>query len=574
MKSLKDTNFSFFRKRYLVLFDYARGSKDLSSLLVFGFFLLFFLYIYMIMPVVSSGDDHFFHFRFAEQIAHNPDGFLDSFRDFKTLYFTNIADGGHFMYYNFLFYLVLIPFTYLTPLYLGIKLFAVMILALIGLILYSFIKDLGIKYPFLWSVGFFSVIGLGSYWRLFLSRPFVFSPLIILMLVWALHKKKPFWIFSLSFICLFWHTATFLVPLGVAVLYFLIHYFYERKWLWKELVLVFLGTASSVAVAMLIDPGFVTSIKDNLFGVLAEASKIGGNSANIQEGNEVYPKNFFDLFNQNIFLCSMFIIASVLYVQDFLWHLDEINILKKEIKGREMLKLFFFVMSSVFIVAIPLVSGRFADFFIFFGYIFVVLMFSEIFLNAEYKRNKLKKSIGYALIVCLLYIFIGNALNLKESIATNGTRPETFSVVGRYLSENLEEGEVVFNTDWSWFSQLYYYAPKQNYVIGLEPKLTYVRDGRLYWLWQNVGYGYVCEEEKCEEKESIRDGNLRNDDMVLKWAETEGDKIAEVVTQEFKSNYIVTSGDFSYLNYVLNNNQKFEKVVETPDRLYVYKISP
>ena len=162
--------------------------------------------------------DHYFHFRFAERLLQN--GFFNSFRDFKTLFFTGIAHGEHLLYYNFLFYLLLIPFTYISPLFLAIKLYAIIALSLIGVIIFYFFKKNEIKYPFLWAVGFFTAIGLGSFWRLFLSRPFVLSPLIIILLVLAIHKRKFFWIFILSFLPLFWHTSTFFVPILVMIVYF------------------------------------------------------------------------------------------------------------------------------------------------------------------------------------------------------------------------------------------------------------------------------------------------------------------------------------------------------------------
>jgi hypothetical protein len=330
----------------------------------------------MFLPVVSSGDDHYFHFRFAERFIQN--GFLNSFQDFKTIYFTNVANGDHLLYYNFLFYLVLIPFTLINPLYLGIKLFAAISVSFIGTILYFFIKKMNIKYSFLWAIGFFSVIGLSSFWRLFLSRPFVLSPLIILLLIWAVYEKKYFWVFIFSFIILFWHTATFLLPLAVVILYFLCYFFYQKKYLWKEVFLVFLGTSLSVFVAFLIDQGFFISIRDNLFSVLGSVLDFSKNTIKIQEGMEVYPKNFFDLLNQNIFLCIMFIFTSIFYIFNLLKEIKQNVNFNDNVKNKKVVTMVFFVLSSLFIVAINFISNRFSDFFIFFGWIFVVFVLSKL----------------------------------------------------------------------------------------------------------------------------------------------------------------------------------------------------
>ena len=197
------------KKEFEKINIFLRKNQSVSFLLVFGFFLISFLLIYIKLPVLSSSDDHYFHFRFAEKMLQN--GFFDSFRDFKSIYFTNIAQGQYFIYYNFLFYVVLLPFTLIIPLFLAIKLYAIVIVSLIGVIIYYFFKKIGIRYSFLWAVGFFAIIGLGSFWRMFLSRPYVFAPVFILLIILAMYKKKYFRLFVLTFLYLFWHTAT--IPL-------------------------------------------------------------------------------------------------------------------------------------------------------------------------------------------------------------------------------------------------------------------------------------------------------------------------------------------------------------------------
>ena len=551
--------------------NFFTNNEIASFLVVFGFFLISFLLIYMNLPVLSSSDDHYFHFRFAERFIQN--GFFSSFSDFKSIYFTNVASGEHLLYYNFLFYAALVPFTFITPLFLGIKLYAVVIISLIGVILFQFIKNMGIKYPFLWAVGFFASIGLSSFFRLFLSRPYVFSPLIILLLILVIHRKKYFWIFFLSFIPLFWHTSTFFVPILVAIVYFLVYAFYKKEYLWKELLLVFFSNLLSVIIAILIDPGFFISIKDNLFSVLSSVLNFSGSTLDvINEGGEVYPKNFFDLFNQNMFLCVMFLSASVIFALSFLKEIKNILSFDDIQKSKKIITSVFFVLSSVFIVAIPNISNRFADFFIFFAWIFIALIFSEVFYYVEFTKISLKKTLGYAVFVCLIYLFLNNGLQLNQTFANSGSRPETFSEIGNYLSKNLKKGEVVYNVTWNWFPQLYYYAPEQNYVIGLEPKLTYLYSPKIYWLWQNISKGYVCETEKCPEKDLERDRSFRKRDLFLKWSKNEGDKIANTIINDFKSHYVVSSKEFGYLNNVLDNNKNFKKVVNSKDQYFIYRI--
>ena len=483
--------------------------------------------------------------------------------------------GEHLLYYNFLFYTVLIPFTFITPLFLAIKLYALIVVSLIGVIIFLFLKKIGIKYSFIWTVGFFSILGMSSLYRLFLSRPFVLSPLIILLLILAIHKKKYFWIFILSFIPLFWHTATFFVPILVVIVYFLVYAFYYKKYPWKELLSVLGGTICAVLITLSIDPGFFNSIRDNLFSVISGVLDFSGNKINvINEGGEVYPRNFFDLFNQNLILCLMFLSSMVFYGLTLLKEIKNIKNFDESLKSKRVLTTVFFVLSSVFIVAITIISNRFSDFFIFFAWVFIAIVYSDVFLNLKFAELNIKKFITVAFFVCLAYLLSNNALQLNYNFAQNGSRPETFAEIGNYLSNNLEKGDVVYDVTWNWFPQLYYYAPEQNYVIGLEPKLTYLYNPRLYWLWQNLSRGYVCGNEKCLEIEQKDSKEMRNKETVLPWIKEKGNNIADVVINDFKSHYIVSSNEYVRLNNVLNNSKRFEKVLTSHNQYYIYKVLP
>lgn len=559
----------FFKDKIKKINVFLMEQEVTSFFLVFGFFVIYFFILYMKLPVLSSSDDHYFHFRFAEKLLQ--DGFFDSFRNFKSIYFTNVANGQYFIYYNFLFYALLLPFTLITPLFLSIKLYAIIIISLIGVIIYLFFKKIGIKYAFFWAVGFFAITGLVSFFRMFLSRPYVLAPAFILLLILAVHKKKYFYIFLLSFFYLFWHTATFLLPIFVGVIYFMIDSLYKRKYNWKLILSVVGGTLAAIIVVSLINVGFFNNIHYNVLGLLKSIFTKDG--INIQEGGELYPKNFFNFLNQNTFLFVMFVLSVVFYIFEFFNEKRKMFFLGGELKEKRILTLTLFFLSLIFLFAIVNISNRFADFFVLFAWVFIALIFSDIFSCVEFNKLISKKALGCAILVCLTYLLINNSLQINDLFASSGSRPETFLKVGNYLSNNLKKDDIVFNVSWNWFPQLYYYAPDQNYVIGLEPKLVYLYDSRLYWLWQNIGNGYVCENEVCKDKEMQRNKYLKKQNLAIEWEEKEGNKIAETIINKFKSHYIVSSKNYPYLNIILSNNKNFEKVVnDTNNGLFVYKI--
>jgi hypothetical protein len=286
----------------------------------------------------------------------------------------------------------------------------------------------------------------------------------------------------------------------------------------------------------------------------------------------LYPKNFFDFLNQNIFLFIMFISAVVFYLFTFFNERKQMFTLDHILKEKRIITLTLFLLSSVFFVAIANISNRFSDFFLFFAWIFIALVFNEVFSFITFNKPMFKKAIKCAGLICLTYLFLNNLLQLNQMFGNSGSRPEAFRGVGTYLSNNLKKGDIVFNVGWSWFPQLYYYAPDQNYIIGLEPKLTYLYDSKIYWLWSNVGNGYVCEKEKCPELDTEQNSSFRTKDLFSKWTKEEGDKIAETIVNDFKSHYIVSSNNYSYLNSVLNNNNHFRKILNSNNSYFIYKI--
>jgi len=558
--------FALIKNVVLTVYSTIKNNNTLAFLAIFLFFFSVFAFVYMNVPTVSSGDDHYFHFRFAEKLLN--DGFLNSFYNFKSIYFTKIAQGGeHFIYYNFLFYIVLLPFTYITPLFVAIKLYAVFIIALIGAMLYMFIKKIGIKYPFLCSVLFFTIMGTVSLSRMFLSRPYVFGPVFLLLLILVLYKKKYNWACWITFFYLFWHTATFFVPLIIGLVYFVIYALYNKKYEQKILVCTFGGTLLALVIVNFIDNGFFTYIYDNILSVIKGI--VTGNKVNISEGTELYKRNLFDFFSQNLILTILFI-ASVVF--NFFMYFNErraFDLLTDKVKQKRILAMVLFFTASIFFLAISNVSYRFADFFIFFGWAFVIVVFSEVLSFVQITNMTIKKSLASVVLISVVFLFANNLLQLNDNFSESN-RPESFARVGEYLSKNLKEDEIVFNVSWSWFPQLYYYAPKQNYVIGLEPKLTYLYDQKTYWFWFNISRGFVCEIEECKNQinEFIRIS--KKPELLKVWYKIQGDEMARIITNNFQSHYIVSSINYESLNEILDNNKHFVKVVN--DEIYGYLV--
>lgn len=544
-----------------------KENPAISMVLVFSFFVIFAMLVYVNSGMLASGDDHYFHFRFAQEMHNN--GFFNSFRDFKSIYFTKVAQGDYFIYYNFLYYFVVLPFTYITPLYLGIKLYAIFIFGLIGLALYFIFNEFNIKYSFIWAVAFFSCIGVPSFWRLFISRPYVFAPILLLLLLVALYKRNYLWIFIISFVYLFWHGATFFFPIIISTIYLASHNLYTRKFEWKSLIYSVLGVTVAVFLAYILGTGFFNYIYDNILSIFI--NNIASHKVMIHEGSELYPKLIFDFIIINKYLFTLYFVSIISHIRIFIKEINFYTKIEGYVLRSRVVMMTLFLTSFALIPAVTNISQRFSDFFIFIAWLYIAYIINESLKDVVVKSVIKQIAIITFLItsICLLGY---NGIRLHKDIENGGSNPSSLIKIGEYLSENLKDNEVVFNVNWGWFPQLYFHAPRQNYVIGLEPKLTYEYDSRLYFIWFHVGEGYFCDISECPEIKSSQ-SNLRDENSRIKWYKEQGDLISKVIISDFHSQIIISSISYTRLNAILDNNKHFKQVVSDKNGYLVYMVN-
>jgi len=550
-------------------YAYAYVSKHafLRTVLVFSFFFLVFAAIYLPNTMMSAGDDHFFHFRFAYEMREQ--GFWNAFANFKSIYASKIADGAYYPYYNFLFYLVVIPFTYIEPLWLGIKLYAVIAAALFFTVLYLTVRYFKVEHAFLWVASLFSIASTESVWRLLLSRPYVLAPAFLVALVVCLHRRKYFLAALVSFLYLYWYDATFFFPFATALVYYVFEQLYTGKAAWRGLLWVLGGTVASVGLVVLFTPGFFTFLHDIIFGDVLTVSQ----QIKIPEGGELYPADIFTYIRDNIVLFSGLILACCFELWVYVSHKRPDMFADDPLAPVRGALVF---LAAGFFGADVLVSGRFGDYLLMlFGLYFIMAMSR---LLAEFSAPPVLKVYLFAgTLLVILYLFFTAAFGLNSFIASSGAPVQTLEGTGTWLADNTQPGDVVYDATWNWFAQLYYWSPSDDYVVGIEPRFLYTYSAHLYWLWYNIsGYGIVCDTEWCPDAYANAAAAYAHPGTAATkgWDTEEGNAIAAALTDEFHAKYIVSSYTFPMLNAVLDNNAHFTKVYGGNRTYYIYRITP
>ncbi len=513
-------------------------------------------------------DDPLFNIRFAE--IFRTEGF-SAFNNFQWLPFTKISENHLYISYNFLFYSLLVLFTFITPLFLALKVYGVIFFALSFTILYFFLLKVKIKNPFFWIFILLAVLNYNGVVRFLTVRAFALAPALLILELYFLYKRKYWGVFFVSLFYFFWHNATFFLPLAISVLFAGFNSFYGKK---VDLMLI-LSSAVAVIGAFVLTaffiPGFL-NIFHTIFLIFYET--IIGKTVNVSEGSELYPANLFNFLRANIPTVGLFVVAVAFEIYQYVQAKSSNGRgLSNSFGDKQPLKGTLFFLSLLFFLGI-FITQRSTDFFIFFFGAYIAMSFDEIINYIEIKKETVKKSIVSAIFALCLYLFIGNLLFTQSGLADvkpyNGIQG-----VAEWLKNNTAEKEIVFSTTWNWFPQLFYFNTWNYYIVGLEPRSFYEYNKEFYWAWWNISnQGFVCTEENCDNIKNRQFEYLPDDNKKKIWYEEEGNNIADYIKNNFKSRFVLTAKDYGMLNMVMDNNKRFKKVYTDKvfAEFYIYEI--
>jgi hypothetical protein len=540
---------------------------------VISVFLLFFIcfaYIYLSNEKLSSLDDQVFSIRYAELIKQQGPSV---FSNFPWLHFSKIAEGHQLFSYDFLFYLVLTLFTFVKPLFLGIKIYGVVFAALSFAFLYYFFLKLKIKNPFLWVFMFLAFVSSAYTWKLLMARSFTIAPALLLLEIYLLHRKKYWGVFAVSIVYFFWHSATFFFPLVVAILYFGFDNLYTKKINWKIIYSCFSGLIISLLFIIL---AFSFSSFINFFGVVFGIYNdvIFGKAVQIAQGIELNKINALDFVKMYGIIAALFIISAVFEIYNYIRSKkNDINFHDEISPERHIVTSTLFFLSILFFLG-SFLSGRNVDFFVYFSLAYIAISFDFFTRSIQWQSDLVKKSFQIGIIIVAIYFSIGNILEIKTTISQSEPI-DTIEGSAEWLKNNTEKGTIVYTPTMNFFPPLFYYDTDNYYLVGAEPKLFYDYNSQMYWAWWHISNdGYLCFQESCTELNAKKNFMSRKEEGRKEWVKQQGNEIAAYIMNSFHSKYILTSSSFTNFNLILDNNENFEKAYT--DDLYkkfiIYRI--
>ena len=445
------------------------------------FFILIFsaLLAIQVCPAGFFDPDGYYHTQMARLLSSG--NFLTRFPWLSAATWAkNFADQ------HFLYHILLIPFVKISPIA-GAQIFNALTGAVFAAIFHSLLKSQKISYPKLWTL-FCLFASSGFLFRLSLVKATGLSLCLMFLFIKFLQDRKPKKLFIIAFIFVWTYGGFVFLPVILALqaaAWLGSGWLAEKKLipaviqtaikngLWK----IFVYPAFGIILGLLLFP-HAPDLLRQLYNQIFQA----GLAYKISVGREWNRSSLQDLLSGNGFVFFAWIFASA-------WIFAKA---RQQLKNSRLLFLFFL---ALFFLALSVKSKRFIEEAVPFMVLFSACALQPFLLSYPWPKIKTKFrqnfSFGFPLVMGALCILI-ITLAKTQAVAQNLHKPmpiSHFQGVSQYLLASSSPGEIVFNTTWDTFPQLFFLNPQNYYVTGMDPMFMYIADAQKYWLWKHISDG-------------------------------------------------------------------------------------
>jgi hypothetical protein len=381
----------------------------------------------------------------------------------------SILNENEFYDHHFLFHVALTPFTF-GDLRLGAKWAAVTFATLAFLAVWFLFHRQRVPYSWLWALG---LLGLSEafLYRMSITRAQSFSlALLALGFLWLLERKhKHLAVLAFLFV---WMYDAFPLLVALAVLYVIAVGLIERRLEVQPVLFISAG----IALGLLINPYFPDNIAFSVRHMLPKLL----DATSVRVGNEWYPYETGQLLENS--LPALVAFAS--------------GILALGLSSRKMdVKTAFALLVSLLFGLMLFQARRFVEYFPPFALIFAAFAWTPLLelQHTEASRAASSLRIKLPFMALLLSVSLGLLRTLPAAHARmDDLKPyDLYAGSARWLEQNTNEGELVFQTDWDDFPRLFFYNTHNTYLIGLDPTYMQLYDEERYNLWVPLVRGEV-----------------------------------------------------------------------------------
>ncbi len=368
-----------------------------------------------------------------------------------------------------LYHVAMMPFARIgTEPILGARIFATLLSVAVVATLFLVLRASGARWP-----AFFAALplGLGGLFlaRLGMIRSHVLSMLFVLLGIHFLLRRRWRALLVLGFVYAWSYTIPFVLLLTAAP--FVLGRSIGRGGLdWRSLV----ASGAGPALGLAIHPYSPLTLET--FFIYLQIFRMGiqgVGASGFELGNEIYPYPlpvFFDIYPLLLVLVPL---------------LGLFAVLRRKQLSPETLGL---VLSTLFWFAMTMASARFVEYLVLLLVVAIALAVRDVVSAPDglpvplARDRRWRRTIAIGTIGTLVAFHL-YSMKFYVHYQTRASPPPFFEGASVWMSRNLAPGETVLNLYWDDFPDLFYAAPRQHYLWGLDPTYTIRHDaGRALWL--------------------------------------------------------------------------------------------
>ncbi len=436
-----------------------------ETLVIFALAWLLFYYLQFTTPWIS-GYDGYYHIKYAQLLRQH-----GIFQEFPWAQFSLWRD--HFSDKEFLFHVLLIPFTFFTDLVTGAKHAAVVFAALFIANFNLVLRLHRVPLRYLW-LALLLVAGDVLLYRLHLPRPHLLSMTFMLWLVHATVRQRYGLLAVLSFLYAQSYTAIHM-PLVLGIVFCAGQLLMREKLSWRSLAVPAVALLASVLVSPFFPHNLVVFYVQNL--ELAWQQLFW--NINLYQGTELKPMSTRYLLTHNLPLLLPFMGSLYLAVL----HPSKVS---RESKHLLAMAVAFIVMTMV--------AKRFVEYSYPVGLLFCACYYRDrkIDLRLLWSQAKIKTVVG-ALLITVIAAASGAASyrNLHRDLIK--TQPSRYEQAAKFLQQHTPANTTVFTCDWDDAPELFYFNHHNRYMIFMDPLFMYSWSPQVWHLWMKIANGAAAE---------------------------------------------------------------------------------
>lgn len=436
------------------------------------------LYFGLIQSVANriSGNDSYFNIKYAWLLWH--DGAV---WNFPWLQGTIFRDA--WVDHQFLFHVLLIPFTWIGDLYLAAKVAGAFWASAAVYSVYLVIRQMGEegslwrRWAWIWPLVIVASSNTMLY-RLTNTRVQAVSA-VFMMAAIALQEKGHYRsLLPLGFLFAWlYHGSVILIPL--TILYAFSYLVIEKRLIWKPVAYACAG----LTLGFLINPYF----PDSLRFLMRHLPDVAGSGTGVPPSAEWVSYASWDLF-QTTRGAWLLLLAGILIMTFYRLGLTR--------------RTLFHFLACCMMLVLFLRARRFVEYWP----LFVALFSASVIQEASgevissikrlanpadiQERRIIWLAFLSGLFVVLVSMSVVNALRTGREIAQNAPA-DRFANASIWLKANTPWHSVVYNSQWDTFPDLFFHNHHNLWVVGLNANFTYFLDPRLWLLYKNISEGYV-----------------------------------------------------------------------------------